>query len=68
MSLKKVHVLFMVAATMLALFCAVVAFDNFRADGSPLMAAASAGAVGAAVLMVRYEAFFLGRCRRAGVR
>lgn len=68
MSLKNVHVLFIVAATVLALFCAVQAFDRYQTDGSMLAAVAGAAAVLAAGLLVRYETLFLKRCRLEGIR
>lgn len=68
MSLKNVHVVFITAAVALALFCAVQAVGSYRDDGSLLAAVAAAGALVAAVLLVRYEALFLKRCRAEGIR
>jgi len=68
MSLKNFHVVFIVAAAVLALFCAVQAFGSFLRDGSPLMGAACAASLGGAALLVRYEVLFLRRCRREHIR
>ena len=68
MSLKNVHVVFIVAATLLALFCAVRAFGSFRAEGSPMMAVAVVASLASAALLVRYETRFVRRCREQGIR
>ena len=68
MSLKHVHVAFILGATLLALFCAVLAFGQFREDGAPLPGAAVAASLAAAVLLLGYESRFLRRCRREGIR
>ena len=68
MSLKNVHLIFIVAATLLALLCALLAFGRFQDGGSPLMAAASACAVLAAAVLAAYEARFVRRCRAEGIR
>ncbi len=68
MTLKNVHLSFIGAATLLALFCAVQAFGSFRDEGSTLSAAASAGSLAVAALLVRYETVFLKRCRAEGIR
>jgi nitrate reductase gamma subunit len=68
MSLKNFHVVFIVAATVLVVFCAVQALQQFLSTGSPGMAVAFAGAVAGVVLLVRYEALFLRRCREEGIR
>ena len=68
MSLKNVHVAFIGAAVLLALFCAAQAFGSFRDNGSVLSAVATAAAVSVAALLVRYEALFLKRCRAEGIR
>ena len=68
MSLKHVHVVFIVVATLLVLFCGVVAFEQFRVDGTPLMACATLGALVGAAALVRYEALFMRRCREVGIR
>jgi len=68
MSLKHVHVVFIVVATLLVLFCGVVAFERFRADGAPLMACAALGALFGVAALVRYETLFMKRCREVGIR
>ena len=68
MSLKNFHVVFMVAATLLALFCAVQALGNFRASGSLLTAAACVLSRAAAGSLIRFEMLFLRRCRTEGIR
>jgi len=68
MSLKNVHLVFIVMATLLALLCAVLAFGRFRTGGSPLMGAASLCGVLAAGALARYEARFVRRCRAEGIR
>ncbi len=68
MSLKNFHLLFVTAATLLALFCAVQAFEAYRAAGTLMMAVASMAALAAAVLLVGVERAFLRRCREEGVR
>jgi hypothetical protein len=68
MSLKHVHVVFIVVATLLVLFCGAVAFQEFRTDGAPLMACAAVGALLGAAALVRYEALFIRRCREVGIR
>lgn len=68
MSLKHVHVVFIVAATLLVLFCGVVALERFRAEGAPLMACAVLGSLVGAAALVRYEALFMKRCREEGIR
>lgn len=68
MSLKNVHLVFISAAVVLALFCAAQAFGSYRVNGSTLSAMAAAGAVAAAALLVRYETLFLKRCRAEGIR
>jgi hypothetical protein len=68
MSLKNVHVLFVVAATLLVLFCGVQAVGAFRTTGSAVMAGAAVLALAAAATLVRYELAFLRRCREAGIR
>ena len=68
MSLKNVHVVFIISAVLLALFCFVDAYGAFRADGSPVMAAAALMCAGVSVLLVAYGARFVRRCREAGIR
>jgi hypothetical protein len=68
MSLKHVHLIFITAAALLALLCAVQAFGSYRDQGSMLSAVAAAGSLAAAALLVRYEAVFLKRCRTEGIR
>ena len=68
MSLKHVHVVFIVVATLLVLFCGVVAFERFRVDGAPLMACAALGALVGVAALVRYESLFMKRCREVGIR
>ncbi|MFN7915813.1 MAG: hypothetical protein U0Q55_10790 [Vicinamibacterales bacterium] len=68
MTLRNVHVLFVVSAVLLVLFCGAEAVRAFLRAGSVLMAGAAAGAVLAAGLLVRYELTFLRRCREAGIR
>ena len=68
MSLKHVHLAFIVAATLLALFCSVDAFVRYRVDGSPLVGLAALGALGLAAALVRYELHFVRRCREMGIR
>lgn len=68
MSLKNFHLLFVVCATVMALFCAVQALAAYRATGDGEMAVVAAGAVIAAALLVRVEAAFLKQWRSQGVR
>jgi hypothetical protein len=68
MSLKNFHIVFIVAAVLLAVFCAGQAFVSFRAGGSVLMAAASGGALAAAAVLVQYEGRFIRRCRKEGIQ
>ncbi len=68
MSLKNVHLLFITAAALLALFCAAEAFGSYRDQGSMLSAVAAAGALAVAAFLVRYETAFLKRCRAEGIR
>jgi hypothetical protein len=68
MSLKNVHVLFIVTACVMVLSCGLLALDAFRAGGSPLLVAAAGVAVAVVVFLVRYETQFLRRCRQAGIR
>lgn len=68
MSLKHVHVLFVVAATLLVLFCGVQAAGAFRSTGSVTMAGAALLALAGVATLVRYEFVFLRRCREAGIR
>ncbi len=68
MSLRNVHLMFIAAATLLALFCAVQAFGSYRDHGSMLSAAAGAVALAVAALLVRYETLFLKRCRAEGIQ
>jgi hypothetical protein len=68
MSLKNVHVVFIAAATLLALVCAAVALQSARDSGSLTGVAAAAGALVAAGVLVRYETGFLRRCRKAGIQ
>lgn len=68
MSLKTFHLLFVVTATLMALFSAVQAFGAWRESGQGMMGAVAIGALAAAVLLVRFEMLFLKRCRREGVR
>ncbi len=68
MSLKHVHVVFIVVATLLVLFCGVVAFQRFQAGGGLLMACAMLGALVGAGALVRYETLFMKRCRELGIR
>ena len=68
MSLKHVHAVFIVVATLLGLFCGAVAFQRFRADGTLLTACATIGALVGAASLVRYEVLFMKRCREVGIR
>ncbi|MGC4083576.1 MAG: hypothetical protein QM736_16055 [Vicinamibacterales bacterium] len=68
MSLKTVHLVFVTAATMLALWCGAQALQAFRATGSPTMGTAVVGAILTAGVLVGYERRFLRRCREAGIR
>ncbi len=68
MSLKNVHIIFIAAATLLALFCAVQALGNYREQGSMLSVLAATGSLAVAVVLLRYEALFLKRCRAQGIR
>jgi hypothetical protein len=68
MSLKHVHIGFIVVATLLTLLVGVDAVSRFRADGSLEWAATAAGAAGAVVALAAYERSFIARCRRAGIR
>ena len=68
MSLKNFHLLFVVTATLMALFSAVEALAAYRAEGQGVMGVLAIGAVVAAALLVRIEVIFLRQCRREGVR
>ncbi|MGE3958283.1 MAG: hypothetical protein AB7H96_16335 [Vicinamibacterales bacterium] len=68
MSLKNVHVAFVVAAALLVLFCGLQAVGSFREGGSVLMAAAALVSGLGVIALVRYEIAFLRRCREAGIR
>lgn len=68
MSLKNVHIIFIAAATLLALFCAVQAFGSYRDQGSMLSVLAATGSLAVAAFLVRYETLFLKRCRAEGIR
>ena len=68
MSLRNVHLIFIAAATLLALFCAAQAFGSYRDQASMRSAVAALGALAVAVFLVRYEALFLKRCRAEGIR
>ena len=68
MSLKTFHLLFVVTATLMALFSAAQAFGAYREGGQGVMGVVAIGAIVAAVLLIRFEVLFLKRCRREGVR
>lgn len=68
MSLKNFHLLFIAVAVLLALVCAILAFGRVTGDATPASAAALLASVAAAVLLVRYEAGFMRRCRERGIR
>ncbi len=68
MSLKNFHLVFIVLAVLLALFCGVLAFNSYRASGSLVTGLAALGSLAAAALLTRYEAGFLRRCREGGIR
>lgn len=69
MSLKNVHVLFVVIATLLVLFCGVQAFGSYRAEGSMLTGTVAAlASLGLALLLAGYERRFIRRCREEGIR
>lgn len=68
MSLKQVHVAFIVVATLLVLYCGGVALQRFLVERTPLMAAAVVAALMAVVALVRYETLFMKRCREVGIR
>jgi hypothetical protein len=65
MSLRGVHVVFITAATLLSLVMAAWCYDQYRAVGSTGFLASSAAAVLAAVGLVTYGVWFLGKTRRA---
>ncbi len=68
MSLKQVHLAFVTAATLLALFVALQAFAAYRVEHSSAAGVATFAALAGAALLIRVEAAFLRRCRREGVR
>lgn len=68
MSLKNFHLLFISAAVLLALACAVLAVGHLREGLAPRGVAALVVSVAAAGFLVRYEAGFLRQCRARGIR
>lgn len=68
MSLKNFHVFFISVAVLLAALCAAVAAGRFAAGGSVPVALAGLLSAAAAVVLVRYEAGFLRRCRDRGIQ
>jgi hypothetical protein len=67
-SLKRFHMLFVIVATIVALFCAAQAFASYRAERDVMMALLSVSSLAGAALLVRAEVLFLRRCREGGVR
>ena len=67
MSLKHFHLLFVITAAVMALFCAAQALAAYRADGQRAMAALAVVAVLGVAALVRFEMAFLRRCRQEGV-
>ena len=59
MSLKNVHVAFIGAAVLLALFCAAQAFGSYRGNGSILSAVATAAAVSTGPAVATRVVFFV---------
>lgn len=68
MSLKHVHVAFVVAAMLLTLFCGFRALTALRSSGSATFALATIAALAVVVLLVRYQQRFLRACREAGIQ
>ncbi|MBS1817135.1 MAG: hypothetical protein JSU08_04335 [Acidobacteria bacterium] len=68
MSLKNVHVAFVLAAIGLCIMYGVQALQAFLDDPRPSSGIAGAAAVAAAVILGWYEARFLRGCREAGIR
>lgn len=68
MSLKNMHIAFVVAAIGLALFCGVRGLETFLAEARPSGAVACAASVVVAATLAWYEAGFIRRCRKAGIR
>jgi hypothetical protein len=68
MSLKHVHLAFVVAAMLLTTFCAVRAMAALLSGGSWMLAVATVGAVVIVALLVQYQHRFLRACREAGIQ
>lgn len=68
MSLKHVHVAFVVMAMLLTLFCGARALSELQNGGSAFFAVATVGAVAVVALLVRYQQRFLRACREAGIQ
>lgn len=68
MSLKNFHLFFIAAAVALSLLCGILAVGRLLAGPSPAAVAGLAASCGAAVMLARYEARFLRRCRARGLR
>ena len=68
MSLKHVHLAFVVAAMLLTLFCAVRAVSELRSGGSWTLGLVTVGALAAVGVLIRYQQRFLRSCREAGIQ
>lgn len=68
MSLKHVHVAFVLMATLLALFCGFRALSELRSGASATFVLATIASVVVAGLLVRYQLRFLRACREAGIQ
>ncbi len=68
MSLKHVHVAFVVMAMLLTLFCGFRAWSEMRSGGTVTYALVAVAALAVAVLLLRYQQRFLRTCREAGIQ
>ena len=64
MTLRGVHVVFVTAATLLALFMALWCYGQYREVGGTGFLASAVAALVCAVGLVSYGAWFLGKTRR----
>lgn len=68
MSLKHVHVAFVVMAMLLTLFCGFRAWSELQNDGSMVYAVVTIAALAVSGLLLRYQQRFRRTCREAGIQ